>query len=74
MPRYFMEALAFGSVVLLVLYFVVRGEDSTQLISKVSLFAFAGYRLLPALQSIFNSASSMVFNTAILDRIHEDIF
>ncbi|ADQ14082.1 ABC transporter ATP-binding protein [Halanaerobium hydrogeniformans] len=74
MPRYVMEALAFGSVVLLVLYFVIRGEDSTQLISKVSLFAFAGYRLLPALQSIFNSASSMVFNTAILDRIHEDIF
>jgi hypothetical protein len=36
----------------------------------VSLFAFAGYRLMPALQRIFNSVSALNFKTAILDRIH----
>jgi ABC-type multidrug transport system fused ATPase/permease subunit len=40
----------------------------------VSLFAFAGYRLMPALQRVFNAASALNFNTAILDRIHDDIF
>ncbi|MFW6282153.1 MAG: ABC transporter ATP-binding protein, partial [bacterium] len=73
-PRYVLEAIAFGGIVLLVLYFMISGQDVSSLIPMVSLFAFAGYRLMPALQRIFKSVSSLNFNDAILDRIHNDIF
>lgn len=74
LPRYALEAVAFGGIVLLVLYLIISGENANSVVPIVSLFAFAGYRLMPALQRIFNAASSLTFNTAILDRIHEDIF
>ncbi|MCC3145649.1 ABC transporter ATP-binding protein/permease [Halanaerobium sp. Z-7514] len=74
LPRYILEAVAFGGIVLLVLFLIVSGEEASQVVPIVSLFAFAGYRLMPALQRIFKAASSLNFNTAILDRIHEDIF
>lgn len=73
-PRYALEAIAFGGIVLLVLYFMISGQDASSLVPMVSLFAFAGYRLMPALQKIFRSVSSLNFNDAILDRIHNDIF
>ncbi|RQD76039.1 MAG: ABC transporter ATP-binding protein, partial [Halanaerobium sp. MSAO_Bac5] len=66
--------IAFGGIVLLVLYLIISGEEASGVVPMVSLFAFAGYRLMPALQRIFKAASSLNFNTAILDRIHEDIF
>lgn len=74
LPRYALEAVAFGGIVLLVLYLIISGEKASGVVPMVSLFAFAGYRLMPALQRIFKAASSLTFNTAILDRIHEDIF
>jgi ATP-binding cassette subfamily C protein len=74
LPRYALEAVAFGGIVLLVLYLIISGEEASGVVPMVSLFAFAGYRLMPALQRIFKAASSLTFNTAILDKIHEDIF
>jgi ATP-binding cassette subfamily C protein len=74
LPRYALEAVAFGGIVLLVLYLIISGEESNRVVPMVSLFAFAGYRLMPALQRIFYAASALNFNTAILDRIHDDIF
>ncbi|MFW5787760.1 MAG: ATP-binding cassette domain-containing protein, partial [Halanaerobiales bacterium] len=74
LPRYMLEAVASGGVVLLVLYLIVTGEDVKGVVPVVSLFAFAGYRLMPALQKVFAAANSLVFNSAILDRVYEDIF
>ncbi|ADQ13537.1 ABC transporter ATP-binding protein [Halanaerobium hydrogeniformans] len=74
LPRYILEAVAFGGIVLLVLYLIISGQEASQVVPIVSLFAFAGYRLMPALQKIFAGVSSLTFNSAVLDRIHEDIF
>jgi ATP-binding cassette subfamily C protein len=74
LPRYALEAVAFGGIVLLVLFLIISGEEANRVVPMVSLFAFAGYRLMPALQRVFNAASALNFNTAILDRIHDDIF
>lgn len=73
LPRYFIEIIAFGGVVVLVLYLLVSGRDIQQAISMVSLFAFAGYRVLPAMNRMFHSFTILQFNRAVLDRIHEDL-
>lgn len=72
-PRYAMEMVAFGGVVVLVIFLVYFNKPTKEIIPLVSFFAFAGYRLMPALQEIFNSLTSVRFHGVILDKIHEDI-
>lgn len=73
LPRFALEAVAFGGIIIFVLVLLLTQDDARQVIPMASLFAFAGYRLMPALQEIFNSFTKMEFNRAVLDRIHEDI-
>ena len=71
-PRFAFEAIAFGGIIIFVLVLLLTREDARQVIPLASLFAFAGYRLMPALQDIFTSFTKMQFNKAVLDRIYDD--
>ncbi len=71
-PRFSLEAIAFGGIIIFVLVLLLTREDARQVIPLASLFAFAGYRLMPALQDIFTSFTKMQFNMAVLDRIYDD--
>ncbi|MDD2296718.1 MAG: ABC transporter ATP-binding protein, partial [Sphaerochaetaceae bacterium] len=72
-PRYLLEALAFGGIILLVVFLTITRGGASDVIPLVSLFAFAGYRLLPAMQKVFQAATSIYFNQAILDTLHQDL-
>ncbi len=72
-PRYALDALAFGTIVLLVVILTITRGGASTVIPQVSLFAFAGYRLLPAMQAIFGSVTSIYFNQPILDTLYEDL-
>lgn len=72
-PRYALDALAFGTIVLLVVILMITRGEAAQVIPMVSLFAFAGYRLLPAMQAIFGSVTSIYFNQPILDTLYDDL-
>lgn len=45
-----MEVLSFGGILLIVLYFLMIRQDLGQTLPVIALYAFAGYRLMPALQ------------------------
>lgn len=72
-PKFIMEIIAFGGVVALVLYLMISNYPGKEIIPLVGFFAFAGYRLMPALQEIFNSMTIFRFNKVILDRVHRDM-
>lgn len=72
-PRYVMEVFAFGGVVGLLIFSISSNLSTQKIIPLVSFFAFAGYRLMPALQEIFNSLALIRFNKAVLDKIHADM-
>ncbi len=71
-PRYALETLAFGSVVLLILILLYLERGLDQIVPLISLYAFAGYRLMPALQEIFRGFTQIRFNKATLSRIYRD--
>ncbi len=73
LPRYALEGIGFGGIIVFVLILFVTRQDAYQVIPLASLFAFAGYRLLPAIQEIFSAFSGIKFHEAVLDRIHQDI-
>ena len=48
LPRYALEILAFGGILAIVLYFLRTGQNVEKLVPVMALYAFAGYRLMPA--------------------------
>ena len=61
-PRYVIEALAFGGVIVVVLVALAHGADTAHLLPLLGLFAFAGYRMLPAFQNIYSAVSMSRFH------------
>jgi ATP-binding cassette subfamily C protein len=72
-PRYLLEMVAFGGIVIIALYLIFVRENLQSVIPVLGLYAFAGYRLMPALQKAFNGLASARFNKAALEKIREDI-
>ncbi len=70
-PRYALETVAFGGIILIVLYLLATGSDLAQVLPLAGLFAFAGYRMMPSIQQIFQGATQLRFNLAILDTLHD---
>jgi ATP-binding cassette subfamily C protein len=73
MPKYFLETIAFGGIVTLVLYFISTAGNANEAIPMVSFFAFAAYRLLPALQVIFSAFTMVRFSQMTVNRIIADL-
>lgn len=73
LPRFALEALAFGGMLLLVLILMMRGSGSlAKALPIVSVYALAGYRLMPALQQIYASLSQLRFVSPTVDALHKD--
>ena len=72
-PSYGLEAVAFGGIVLMVVYLLLAGRDPAGIFTTVGVYAFALYRLMPALQQIFNSVTTIRGNAASLDAIYSDL-
>lgn len=73
-PRYFMELIAFGSMIALVLYLFSSHDGNVSLILPIlSVYAIAGIKLLPAFQQIYNSLANIEANIAAFESIEEDL-
>ena len=73
LPRYLFETIAFGGIVLIVLYYLQAGQGLAQILPTISLYAFAGYRLMPELQQLFGGVAAIRFNRAALDDLTDDL-
>lgn len=72
LPRYLLELLAFGGLVVLVLYLVFTRDQFSRVIPVLSMYAFAGYRLMPALQHCFASLATLRFHQTLVADLHRD--
>ncbi len=73
LPRYALEAIAFGGILLVTLYLMAKTGSFSNALPIISLYAFAGYRLMPALQQIYNSITSVTFVTPSVNKLYDDI-
>jgi ABC-type multidrug transport system fused ATPase/permease subunit len=73
LPRYVLEAVAFGGILLVTLALVAKGTGSAQaLVPSLALYAFAGYRLLPAVQQVFGAALTVRFSYPMFLELYAD--
>ena len=73
LPRFALEAIAFGGILLIILYILANTGSVNDAIPIISLYAFAGYRLMPAIQQIYLSSTRLKFVGPALDKIINDI-
>ena len=72
-PRYALEFLAFGSILGITIYLFISSGNIQSAIPRLSLYAVAGYRLLPALQKAFAAAAKLRHNYPILNKLYDDL-
>ena len=73
-PRYIMEFIAFGSIIILLLYLYVKFEGNiSEILPVISLCALAGFKLLPAFQAIYTSIAQIKGNVAAFEAIKVDM-
>ena len=73
LPRFILEAIAFGGILLIVLYKMTETGNFNNYLPIISLYAYAGYRLMPALQQIYSSLTQLTFVGPSIDKLNNDI-
>ena len=72
-PRYVVEAVGVGGVLVLAVVLMRTRGDIAGALPVLGVYAFAGYRLLPAAQQIFASLARLRFGRAAVDVVHADL-
>ena len=73
LPRFILEAIAFGGILVLILYLMAKNGHYIDSIPLITLYVFAGYRLMPALQQIYGSLTQLTFINTSLDSLINDL-
>jgi ABC-type bacteriocin/lantibiotic exporter with double-glycine peptidase domain len=73
LPRYAMESIAFGGILLILLYLLSVRRDVNQALPLIALYAMAGFRLMPAIQQIFGGMAQVRFSLSSLENLHREI-
>ena len=73
MPRYLMEAISFGGIILLMLYLVRNEDQYGNVLALLSVYALAGLKLLPACQAIYANLSTIRSHLPALGAIEQDL-
>lgn len=73
-PRYFMELVAFGTMIALVLYLIATHDGNLGMILPIfSVYALATFKLLPAFQQIYANLAIIKGNIAAFSNIQKDL-
>jgi len=73
-PKYFMELIAFGTMIALVLYLLTSHKDNLGMILPIlSVYALTGFKLLPTFQQIYSSIATIKGNMISFENIKDDL-
>jgi HlyD family secretion protein len=69
LPRFALESLVFCSLLALGIFLLQSARNPQQIVGLLGLYGMAGYKLMPAAQTIFKSAAQIRANASVLDSI-----
>lgn len=73
-PRFLLEIIGFGGILLTVLYLISQKGDFSKVIPILALYTLAAYRLMPAFQQIFGAISQLRYVGPALNYLHSEIY
>ncbi|WP_198300738.1 ABC transporter ATP-binding protein [Cellvibrio sp. PSBB006] len=73
LPRFVIESISFAAILLLAVFLLTSAESKDNVISLLSIYALAGYKLLPTMQQLYRSMSNMSANGSVVGELKEEI-
>lgn len=73
LPRFAIEAVSFGGLILIVLYLMAKSNNFLNIVPIIAIYALAGYRLIPLLQRIFISINALRYVSPPLNSLNEEL-
>ena len=73
LPRYFFEFIIFSFMLIFIFIILKNNLGLINLVPIISFYLFACYRLMPALQSSYNSISKLKFTNKSLHKLHDEL-
>ena len=72
-PKYFLEALGIGGLLVLLLIFLQQGQAGAGIVPLLALYAAAAYRVMPALLQIYTGVTNLRFNQGIISLLRDEL-
>jgi ABC-type multidrug transport system fused ATPase/permease subunit len=72
-PRYLIETVGICTMFLVVLFLLHKNSDLGHALPIIGLYAFSGYRLLPAAQNIYGALTTLRFSAPAIEAIYSDL-
>lgn len=72
-PRHLLEVLSVGTVLAILLFLLTSGRSLDEAVPLLTLFAFAGYKLVPAFHQVFTGFSNARFHLPSLREVEADL-
>ena len=74
LPRYFLEAIAFGGLVLIILGLLILQEARlADVLPTLGVFGFAVMKIFPSIQQIYHALTQMRFAAPLLTKLHTEL-
>jgi len=73
LPRFFLEAITFGGMLLVVLYLMMQNGNFSAALPVIAIYTYAGYRLMPTLQQIYASLIALRFVGPAVDALYKEL-
>jgi ABC-type multidrug transport system fused ATPase/permease subunit len=73
LPRFILEGIAFSGTMLILLYLISQKGSLNNALPIISVYVFAGYRLMPSMQQIYSSFTYLKYIGSSLDNLSDEI-
>lgn len=72
LPRLFLEVIAVTGLTIFIVVLLLQGLETKKLISILTVFVAASFRMIPSLNRVLNGVQSMRFLQASIDTLHQE--
>ena len=73
LPRSLVEPVGISLLILFVLYSALQGKDLSVILPIVGVFGLASYRILPNIQSLYGSMTTIISNRHLVDEVADEL-
>lgn len=73
LPRFAIETISFSAILLFALLLLANNSSTASVVSILSIYALAGYKLLPTMQQMYKSISSISANGGVVIELKENL-
>lgn len=74
LPKFIIESISFGAIILLAIVLLLTQDDIRSVVPILSIYALAGYKLLPTMQQVYKSLSSLSGHGSVAEIIKSKVY